>query len=88
VWNGQIFTTPLSEGCVAGVMRQHLLQQFPLWGYTVVEQAADIQTIAGADAIFLTNAIRGIRWVKDCAPHQHYTRGFVADIHGELLRSA
>lgn len=58
VKNGQIFTPPLSEGCVAGVMRQHLLRQIPLLGYTVSEQTADFQTIADADAIFLSNAIR------------------------------
>jgi branched-chain amino acid aminotransferase len=56
---GQIVTPPLSEGCVAGVMRRHLLHTVP----GIIEQPITISDLEAADEVFLTNAIRGIRWV-------------------------
>ena len=58
-----LYTTPLSEGCVSGVMRRFLLQLLPAAGYNIVEKPLTITDIAMADELFLTNAIRGIRWV-------------------------
>jgi branched-chain amino acid aminotransferase len=63
--DGTVFTTPLSEGCVAGVMRSHLLSELPSLGYNVMEKTADIDDLVNADELFLTNAINGIRWVGD-----------------------
>lgn len=59
-----IFTPPLAEGCVAGVMRQHLLRVLPVAGYKVAETPAQVSLIEAAEAVFLTNSIRGIRWVR------------------------
>lgn len=63
VFKGQVFTPPLSEGCVAGVMRRHLLENMPGAGFAVHEKAVTIEDLLNADEIFLTNAIRGIRWI-------------------------
>jgi branched-chain amino acid aminotransferase len=59
VSNKNIFTPPLSEGCVAGVMRQHLISHA-----AVTEKSADPDEISSADEIFLTNAVYRLRWVK------------------------
>jgi branched-chain amino acid aminotransferase len=59
-----IHTPPLSEGCVAGVMRSHLLQSLPHRGFQVLEKETNISDLLEADELFLTNAINGIRWVK------------------------
>jgi branched-chain amino acid aminotransferase len=59
VKSGQIFTPSLNEGCIAGVMRRYLFSKVP-----IVEKALAIEDIMGADEVFLTNAIQGIRWVK------------------------
>ena len=56
---GQIFTTPLSEGAVAGVMRRYLLEN-----HLIHEQPIEPEMLAEADEVFLTNAIRGIQWVS------------------------
>lgn len=56
---GQIMTPPLTEGCVAGVMRRHLLHTVP----EIIEQQITDSDLEQADELFLTNAIRGIRWV-------------------------
>lgn len=60
-----IYTPPLSEGCIAGVMRRQLLQILPAKGFTVVEKSLEIADLQKAQELFLTNAISGIRWVKE-----------------------
>lgn len=63
--DGTIFTPPLSEGCVAGVMRRHLVNTLPEQGYNVLEKEVIPDELAEADEIFLTNAVSGLRWVSD-----------------------
>jgi len=65
VKDGLIFTPPLSEGCVAGVMRNYLLSQFPSEGYNVAEKQTSVDDLLAADEIFLTNAVSGLRWVGE-----------------------
>lgn len=61
VKDGEVFTPPLTEGCVCGVMRKHLLTtDFP---FKITEQPLSVRDLQYADEIFLTNAIYGIRWV-------------------------
>lgn len=60
---GRILTPALSEGCIAGVMRKHLIGQFQEHGMAVEETRIQIKDLLEADEIFLSNAIRGIRWV-------------------------
>lgn len=60
VTKGEVFTPPLSEGCVAGVMREHLLRQHPSFR----EKQCSIGDLKSADEIFLTNAVAGLRWVS------------------------
>lgn len=60
-----VHTPPLSEGCVAGVMRRYLMERMPGWGFTIVEKPISPEDLAAADEIFLTNAVRTIRWVGE-----------------------
>ena len=64
---GVVYTPPLTEGCVAGVMRRWLLDRMPGWGYAVREAPVSPGDLGDADEIFLTNAVRTIRWVGDLA---------------------
>jgi len=64
VQNGIITTPPLSEGCVAGVMRRWLLENRDSGGYNIKEGPISIDDLQEADEIFLSNAVQGIRWVK------------------------
>jgi branched-chain amino acid aminotransferase len=59
-----VFTPALNEGCVAGVMRRHLIGKLREAKYNVQETMATVADIENADEIFLTNAINGIRWVS------------------------
>lgn len=62
--NGVIYTPPLSEGCINGVMRTFLLEQKEIAGMAVEEKIITKQTLAEADEVFLTNAVRGIQPVS------------------------
>lgn len=59
---GTLFTPPLTEGCVAGVMRRHIMNKT-----SVIEQPLTLESLLGADEVMLTNAIRQMRWVGEIA---------------------
>ncbi|MCU0376110.1 MAG: aminotransferase class IV [Chitinophagaceae bacterium] len=60
VWH----TPPLLAGGVMGTMRQYLLDFLPANGYSVQQTEFSAEWLAGADAVFHSNAIYGIKWVK------------------------
>src|SRR5262249_33824176 len=62
-----IYTPPLSEGCVAGGMRRWLMESLPGEGLRVAEKPVAPEDLILADEGFLTNAIRGVRWVGNFA---------------------
>ncbi|MEI8279277.1 MAG: aminotransferase class IV [Bacteroidota bacterium] len=62
--NDMIYTPPLSDGCIAGVMRAYLIDTLPKFQYIVKEASLTSATLFSADEMFLTNAIRGIQWIQ------------------------
>ncbi len=68
---GIVHTPPLSEGCVAGVMRRKLLADLPAQGFTVKQAPLTVDELTQAEEIFLTNAIRGIKWVSLIADREY-----------------
>lgn len=77
--NNTLITPPISEGGVDGVMRKHILSaavvndpgrnQSPTLKtenseLTIKQHPLEINDLEVADEVFLTNAIHGIRWVK------------------------
>ncbi len=59
-----IKTPALSEGCIAGVVRSHLLSCIKNNGLTYEETTLTIEDVVDADEVFLTNAGWYIQWVK------------------------
>jgi branched-chain amino acid aminotransferase len=80
---GQWHTPPLSDGGVAGVMRRHLLATMATAGLPVTERTATIQDILTAEEVFLTNAIRGLRWVA-AFRDAHYVNTRTRTLHQKL----
>ena len=78
-----ILTPPLSDGPVAGTMRQYLLQALPALGFTVLEQSISEQDLYQAQEVFLSNAM-GIRWVQNIGNHQ-FTNQTIQRIYGQLM---
>lgn len=62
-----VYTPPLSEGCIAGVMRRWIITNLPEYGYNVQERQVAPEDLILADEVFLSNAIRGVRWVVNLA---------------------
>jgi branched-chain amino acid aminotransferase len=65
VKTGKIYTPPLSEGCVAGVMRAYILDKAPGMGIIIEQKALSVAELIAADEVFLTNAIRQVKWVRN-----------------------
>lgn len=63
VKNGTIYTAPLSEGCVAGVMRKQIMNLAHEHKILAFESPLTTYTLLNADEIFLTNSIKGVQWV-------------------------
>ncbi len=62
--DGIIKTPMLSEGCVDGVMRKHIITTLQQQNIKVLETIVDIEDLLNADEVFLTNAIKGISWIR------------------------
>ena len=81
-----IFTPPLSEGCIAGVMRRHLLTRLQGAAHTLQEKPCELNDLENADEIFVTNAIQGIRWVKQFRDKK-YNGDVAAKIYKQVNQS-
>lgn len=64
VKDNQLITPPLSEGCVAGVMRSYLLDLLEKHEMEYRESSIQLEDLFQAQEIFLTDAIKGVRWVE------------------------
>ncbi len=64
VKNGQLYTPPLTEGCVAGTLRATVLSIAKTLKIKAVEKRLRLDALATADELCLTNAVQGIRWVR------------------------
>ncbi len=80
---GQVYTPSLAEGCVAGVMRRYLIATLPGIGYPVQEKATTREDLESADEVFLTNALKGIKWVKSFGAATYGCRQITA-LHQQL----
>ena len=63
VKNGVLYTSPIADGCVNGVMRKKIIEIAQANRIAVYELSIMQSVLLGADELFLTNAINGIRWV-------------------------
>lgn len=61
--NGVLYTPPLEDGCLGGVMRMQLINIALENGIKVYESSLNPQNLLVADELFLTNAAVGVHWV-------------------------
>ncbi len=66
VSNDIIYTPPLSECCVGGVMRQQATRLSEKAGIRLIEKPISPNELLSADEVFLTNGIRGFITVGKC----------------------
>ncbi len=86
VKNNTILTPALSEGCVAGVMRDFLLKQIPALGVSCETGGLTEEMLLDADEVFLTNSIYNIRWVASIGS-KRYTNQVCRQIFNELTQT-
>lgn len=82
----KIFTPPLTDGCVAGVMRRWILEKFDLERYEIIEKPLLINDIENADEFFLTNSIHYLRWVKSFR-EKKYSNKIIKEIFNRILQT-
>lgn len=82
--DGEISTPALSEYCLDGVMRQHIIEKLRNLGYKVRETEIEEQDLMAAEEVFICNATRGIQWVENFK-EQHYGFSQIYKIHAELF---
>jgi branched-chain amino acid aminotransferase len=83
--DGIVKTPALTEGCVSGVMRRHLLKCMRDEGMPVEETSLTVEDIMQAREVFLTNAGYGIRWVKQCAKSD-YRNEFAEMLYKKFIK--
>lgn len=84
VKDGLIKTPALDQGCVSGITRKYLLQQLKAEGIPVEETEITPEEVLEASEVFLTNAIYGIRWVKQVG-NSNYTQKLAPMLHQKFL---
>jgi branched-chain amino acid aminotransferase len=83
--NGKDVSTPaLSEGCVAGVMRRYVIEKLKELGYAVHQTMITEEEVLAAEAVFLTNATEGLRWVR-CFKDKEYGHGDLKKLYHLLF---
>jgi len=83
---GVIITPGPDQGCVNGVMRRHLLEKMKDAGYSIQENPVSVSTLEEADEVFLTNAISGIRWVKQFRA-KGYLNNLTVEIYNRFIKT-
>lgn len=63
VYDKQIYTPALSEGCIAGVMRGVVMDIAKNNDIPLIEAQINPEVLKEAEEVFITNAVGGIRWV-------------------------
>ncbi len=81
-----IYTPPLAEGCVAGVMRRWMLEKFSLKKYKVIEKKLSLDNVLNAEEFFLTNSISYMRWVKTFRD-KTYVNEKIKEIYQHILQN-
>lgn len=84
--DGIILTPSREEGILPGVLRTNLIQLLREKGYKIKEGKVFPENLLDADEIFLTNVIKGIRWVLSFDEKRYY-RKISKEIQGILSES-
>lgn len=62
--NKRVYTPSLLEGCIDGVLRKQVIKILQDNGQSIIEKSVTISDLHEADEVWLTNSVKGIRWVK------------------------
>jgi len=72
VYDKQIYTPALSEGCVGGVMRNVVMHMARTNGINIIEAQLNPEVLKEAEEVFITNAVGGIRWIMGYGKKRYF----------------
>lgn len=72
VYDKQIYTPAITEGCVGGVMRTVVMDLAKRNGLPLTEAQINPQVLNEAEEVFVTNASSGIRWVMGYGKKRYF----------------
>jgi branched-chain amino acid aminotransferase len=75
-----VITPALTEGCVAGIMREQVIACLKTNNYTIKQTAVTYDMLLQADEVFITNAIYNLRWVQRIDDRE-YTNNIIHKIN-------
>lgn len=78
-----ICTPALSEGCVAGIMRKHIIDRIA-GTFKITEGQFTVDDLLAADEVFLTNSIHNMRWVQALG-ERRYSNSFTQQIYAAVF---
>ncbi len=84
VKNDTIYTPSLDEGCIEGVMRKVVIKILREMKKEVIETQISPEQLSEFDAIFITNATRGVQWVSRIFDVKNYEQLLVDTIIEQL----
>jgi len=85
VYDKQIYTPALSEGCIAGVMRNVVMRMAKSNDISIIEAQINPEVLNEAEEVFVTNATSGIRWVMGYGKKRYFNE--VTKSLGTLLNA-
>jgi branched-chain amino acid aminotransferase len=83
--NHVIYTPSLDQGCISGVMRRFVIEEIRKKDWVVKETIITKNMLIEADEIFMTNAIQGIRWVKQFRV-AYYKNNITREIYNSIMK--
>ncbi|TND08440.1 MAG: branched-chain amino acid aminotransferase [Bacteroidetes bacterium] len=72
VKNGVLYTCPVNEGCVEGVMRSVIMEIAAEKRIAVYEVPMPMSVMFNSDEVFLTNAVKGVQWVASYKTKRYF----------------
>lgn len=84
--NDVIYTPSLSEGCIDGVMRKVVIEILQEIKKEVIEVPISAEKLSEFDAIFITNATRGVQWISRIFNIKDYDKILVDEIVEQINR--
>jgi len=72
LYQNQLYTPALSEGCIGGVMRQVVMDIAKKLNISIIEAQISPDILYEADEVFITNASRGIQWVMGFGVRRYF----------------
>lgn len=84
VKDGIVKTPSLEEACINGVMRRHVINYIKKENIPFTACGIDAEELWQAKEVFFTNAIYGIRWVRQ-AGNSFYTNQFSNHLFGQVF---